>query len=144
MKLYETILELQFFRGLLINRLSNFHIFRTILSGKTIQCQKVCRFLKLKKWKMILANHSENITFFPSNCSSHNCDVYYGLFENRPSKFILIAISCVLSFFNILIFYGIIWFERYGMDSYSTLMNRILSSNCWTVLAGFNILIFLK
>ena len=68
-----------------------------------------------------------------ANFTSHNSDVYPGLFENRPSKFIFISISCLLSFCNVFIFIGIIWFERYGTDSYSTLMNRsfiLLRNKC--------------
>lgn len=72
-----------------------------------------------------------NISSNFSSCStdpdiSEKC--FSGLYQNRPSKFILIAVSILFSFANVVMSWGIIWYERFGSDNRRTLMNKLVSS----------------
>ena len=58
-------------------------------------------------------------------------DYFSGLFENRPSKIGVIVLSFILDAFNVFLAYGIIWYDRFGLDVKQNLMNRLISSLCW-------------
>ena len=68
-----------------------------------------------------------------AGCS--NEEVYCGIFENRPSKFIAIVFSATLISLNTILLGGMIWYERFGSDIRRTLMNKIFASVCWAALA---------
>ena len=57
---------------------------------------------------------------------------FSGLFENRSSKILFMAISIVLILAGLALSYSIIWYERFGVDAKRTLINRIYSLQCWT------------
>jgi hypothetical protein len=56
---------------------------------------------------------------------------FCGFFENKLLKTIFVSISTVVYSFNALLFYGIIWYERYGSDTKRILTNKIVSMICW-------------
>jgi hypothetical protein len=61
-------------------------------------------------------------------------DYFSGLFENRPSKIGVIVFSFILDAMNMLLAYGIIWYDRFGLDIKQNLMNRLISSLCWAAI----------
>ena len=67
-----------------------------------------------------------NITSF-----SATGDFFEMLYLPRPSKFIITATAFVLVSVNLLLLYGVIWFERFGSDLKRTLINKFVASICW-------------
>ena len=63
--------------------------------------------------------------------SNGTYEVFSGLVENRPSKFVFILSSVVIDVVNIGMAYGVIWYDRYGVDMKQTLMNKLITSICW-------------
>jgi hypothetical protein len=61
---------------------------------------------------------------------------FEGLFENRLSKITAAICSFLFSLFTFTLILFIIWFEKYGSDLKRIFINRIVSSICWTALAG--------
>ena len=72
-----------------------------------------------------------------------NVDIFGGLFENRPSKILAIVFSFLSTSFAIFLFYGIVWFERFGTDNKRTLINKLVSSQCWSAIQYFAICQFI-
>ena len=68
-------------------------------------------------------------------------EFYPGLFEPKISMILSIIVSCILIPFDLFMYYGIIWYERYGTDNHRTLMNKLLCSVCWNVIFA-NLVIF--
>ena len=64
--------------------------------------------------------------------SNGTCEVFSGLIEKRPSKFLFIFSSVVIDVVNIGMAYGVIWYDRYGVDMKQTLMNKLITSICWS------------
>jgi len=62
-------------------------------------------------------------------------DFYLGLFQFKLSKIMSILSACTILPFDIALFYGIIWYERFGTDNRRTLMNKLLTSLSWTIIA---------
>ena len=79
----------------------------------------------------IMANITENCSFPESE------DFFSGLFENRPSKVIFVIVSIVGGFVLLPLVYSIIWFEQFGSDKKRTLINKFVSSVCWTCFEWF-------
>jgi hypothetical protein len=72
-----------------------------------------------------------------SNCSmsvevKEKC--YKELFENSPTKIVVILFSVIFTSFNIILPYGVVWYERFGTDNKRTLMNKLVSNVCWTLI----------
>ena len=63
-----------------------------------------------------------------------------GFYERDPSKFALIVVSFVINLICFLLFYGIIWFERFGSDSKRMLTNKLVSMICWNGIVGVPII----
>jgi len=61
-----------------------------------------------------------------------NCNYkhFSGFFGALYSKIAFMFFCNVLNIINILMFYGIIWFEHFGSDKKRTLMNKIVSLLC--------------
>ena len=70
-------------------------------------------------------------------------EVFSGLFQNRPSKIFSLAFSFLTTSLAIFLFYGIIWFERFGTDNKRTLINKLVSSQCWSAIQYFSICQFI-
>jgi hypothetical protein len=74
-----------------------------------------------------------------------NCDIlvdnaidfFSGLFESRPSKVIALLFSGLGGMVLLLLLYSIIWYERFGSDNKRTLLNKLVSSLCWTCFEWF-------
>ena len=64
---------------------------------------------------------------------------YCGLFENRISTIISVVFTCVSILANVILLYGIIWFECFGSDHKQTLINKFLTSMCWTLIVGLTV-----
>jgi len=60
-----------------------------------------------------------------SSVENEGDEIYRGLFENRPSKFISILFAIVAASFNTILLYGIIWYEQ--VCSKRTLLNRLIT-----------------
>ena len=67
-----------------------------------------------------------------SASTSDSEDFFNELYANRPSKFASLAVGCLLTVINVILLYGIIWFEHYGVDLKRTLINKSISSLCWS------------
>ena len=78
--------------------------------------------------KDILATVEDSSNFNEPNST----DVYHFLFENHPSKIITMIVGTVIVVADIVLFLGIIWFERFETHHSRTLMNKLFSSMCWT------------
>ena len=74
---------------------------------------------------------SQIITNFSTNSST---DFFEGIFENRWSKVVFIAFAILIIPIVLSLNYSIIWYEKYGQDLKRTIVNRIFSSICWTVI----------
>jgi hypothetical protein len=66
-----------------------------------------------------------------------NDDPFRGLFENRPSRILSLIFSSVSIPIICWLFYGIIWYERFGTDNKRTLMNKLVAANCWSFIQTF-------
>jgi len=64
-------------------------------------------------------------------------DLYGDILENRPSKIFCVIFSLVTAPLVALLFFGIAWYERFGSDRRRTLINKLLSSQCWSVIQYF-------
>jgi len=62
-----------------------------------------------------------------------NFTCYYDL--DLPKIFVIGTAFCINAV-NILLLYGVIWYERFGSDSKRLLRNRIVSSSCWYGMFG--------
>ena len=63
---------------------------------------------------------------------NHSSDFFAVAFQNGPLKTTALLITLVSVFFLVPSGYGIIWYERYGSDSKRILINRLVTSVCWT------------
>ena len=59
-------------------------------------------------------------------------DFFEPAFRNVPLKLTIICATLAMVIFQILSGYGIIWYEKYGSDKKRILVNRLLTSLCWT------------
>jgi len=86
---------------------------------------------------MALMNDSDfsSPTPRPAFNASVDGDFFENLYRNRPSKFIIMSAALVLMAINLTLLYGIIWFERFGLDLKRTLINKLVSSICWSTMA---------
>jgi hypothetical protein len=66
-------------------------------------------------------------------------DYFAPAFENGPLKTSVIVLSILYLFFIIPSGLGIIWYERFGSDLKRNLINRLLTSVCWTGLIFYAI-----
>ena len=73
--------------------------------------------------------------YYPS--SENGSDFFVGLFEDRPAKLIAIIFSAVGGCLLVPLLYSIIWFEHFGSDKKRTLINKLVSSLCWTCFEWF-------
>ena len=62
-------------------------------------------------------------------------DFFYAMTENNPSKIVGMIFSVISAPIIVLLLYSIIWFERFGLDKKRTLINKLVSSICWTAIA---------
>ena len=64
---------------------------------------------------------------------------FYGLIDNKPFKLFSLATGFSVIPVNVVLHYGIIWFERFGSSRNRTLMNKLVAWQCWNLIF-FNIL----
>ena len=75
-------------------------------------------------------------TFF-FNCSSSGTETHFcGVFDDKLSKWASLTFAVVATPIDIVLLYGIIWFEHFGSDQKRILTNKLLSSVCWTLMFG--------
>ena len=73
--------------------------------------------------------------------SFNNQSHYFGaLNESRPSKIIGSILALFLLSINILAFWGIIWFERFGSDLKRIFINQIVVSISWSSIAWLSMI----
>jgi hypothetical protein len=77
---------------------------------------------------------------------SDNCQLLFqnetllcGALQNRPSKTIIITVSLILTMADILLFYGVIWYQKFGPDHGRTVLDEIFTSFCWTCMVALPI-----
>ena len=74
-------------------------------------------------------------------CSSPSDDDFFaGIFQNRPEKILAVIFSAVGGSILMPMVYGIIWYERHGSDQKRTLLNKLVSSLCWSCMEWFFII----
>ena len=62
-------------------------------------------------------------------------DFFYAISENTLSKLFSLAFSIMSVPVILLLLYTIIWYEKYGADKKRTILNQLVSSICWTMIA---------
>ena len=62
---------------------------------------------------------------------SSNYRHFEGYYEDTNSKIFFISFSLFLHLTNLLLYYGIIWFERFGTDAKRSLLNKLVSNISW-------------
>jgi hypothetical protein len=77
------------------------------------------------------------------NCTilGNDNDFFAGVFENRPSKIMAVIFSVLGELALLTLLYSNIWYERFGSDNKRTLLNKLVSSLCWT---GFEWFFFIQ
>ena len=63
---------------------------------------------------------------------NNSTDYFEGAFKDGHLKTISIVATLFSVFFLVPAGYGIIWYEKYGSDAKRILVNRLLTSACWT------------
>ena len=72
-----------------------------------------------------------------SNISNVTCDAngnykhFCGFYEDTVSKVLFMAVSIFIYILTVAMFYGIVWYERFGTDNKRTLTNKITTLICW-------------
>jgi hypothetical protein len=84
----------------------------------------------------IMKESNNNQTMYPEL----NDNLYSGLNEFSSSKIIGIISSAINIVFFTPLFYSIIWYEKYGSGIHRTLINQLVSSCCWLLIA-FNLFV---
>ena len=67
-------------------------------------------------------------------------ELFTGLYEIRASTMSVVSASFVLTVINMLMAYGVIWYDRYGIDMKRTLMNKLVTSICWASIINIPLL----
>jgi len=67
-------------------------------------------------------------------------EYFTGLFENKLSKISFISGSFILDIFNIVLGYGVIWYDRFGLDIKQNLMNMLFTSLCLAAIINIPII----
>lgn len=67
-------------------------------------------------------------------------ELFSGLYEIRASTMSMVSTSFVLTFVNMALAYGVIWYDRYGIDMKRTLMNKLVTSTCWALIINVPLL----
>ena len=52
--------------------------------------------------------------------------------DGNPYKYVTVVIQILLIILSVSVFYSIIWYERFGTDNKRTIVNKFVSSICWT------------
>jgi hypothetical protein len=81
---------------------------------------------------------NDNVTFV----RAVKMDDFSGLLENRASKIFSIILSLLTIPVIIAMFYGIVWYERFGSDNKRTLMNKLIAALCWSFIQVFGVTIY--
>ena len=68
---------------------------------------------------------------------SDDKDIFRGLFADHPSKISSIFFSFFTSPINIFLAYGVIWYEKNGSGNGRTLVNKMISSLCFSGILYF-------
>lgn len=78
----------------------------------------------------------DNINYNDFNMSSFKSegDFFEMLYLPRPSKFVIMTAAFTLVFVNLILLYGVVWFERFGSDLKRTLINKFVASICWATM----------
>ena len=63
---------------------------------------------------------------------NNSSDFFAAAFQDGPFKSIAISITVMSIFIIVPSGLGIIWYEKHGVDQKRNLINRILTSACWT------------
>ncbi len=78
------------------------------------------------------------------NMNSSSSDFYSVAYENGPFKTATVVATLISIVIFVLTGYGIIWYEHYGSDKKRILINRLVSSLCWTGIELFVVVIPLE
>jgi hypothetical protein len=67
-------------------------------------------------------------------------DFFKGLFENRPTKIISALFSALFAIIILPLLYTIVWFEKNGSNQKRTLLDKLVSTVCWTCIGWYLII----
>ncbi len=69
-----------------------------------------------------------------NNTSTIDNNLLHALTENNPLQILslTLAVTCILVCSPLL--YSVIWFEKFGSDKKRTLINKLVSMNCWNTI----------
>ena len=62
---------------------------------------------------------------------------FSGFFQARIPMILSVIFSLLSSSIVVVFLYGIIWFERFGTDNKRTFINKLVSSQCWSLILYF-------
>ena len=71
-----------------------------------------------------------------TTCDSDN--FFNGILSNRVPKVLAVMFSFLSWPFIVALFYGIIWYERFGTDKKRTLINKLVASQCWAFIQFYS------
>ena len=74
-----------------------------------------------------MISNISNVTCDSSSNYKHFC----GFYKDTLSKLLFMAFAIFIHILNAALFYGIIWYERFGTDYKRTLTNKITTLICW-------------
>jgi hypothetical protein len=83
-----------------------------------------------QKWEMNVSSLNNDNCFALTGNETHFC----GVFQRTPMKTAVIFTSSLLTWINIVLLCGSIWYQLNGSDNKKTLTNRLFTSLCyyWT------------
>jgi hypothetical protein len=69
-----------------------------------------------------------------SELTASGIDFFAFLMENNWMKLTAMFFCSIQVFILPIFLFGIIWFERFGLDQKRTMINMMVSANCWAVI----------
>ena len=72
------------------------------------------------------------------NSTSDSDNSFNGILSNRVPKVLAVMFSFLSWPFIVALFYGIIWYERFGTDNKRTLINKLVASQCWAFIQFYS------
>jgi hypothetical protein len=65
-------------------------------------------------------------------------------YEIEAPKMTILTLTFVVNILNVLLLYGIVWFEHFGSDAKRMFRNRQVSASCWNAMIGVPVIHLLE